>query len=55
MLSDLRGVVGYELVPGMRVGVGFQQENWWGNGSEGARIYSAQLHYTPGGVPKGAE
>jgi hypothetical protein len=54
--SDVRGVVGYELTPGLRLGVGGQWDQWVGNGgSVGAQIVSLQLHYTPGGLPRGNE
>jgi hypothetical protein len=54
-LSDLRGVVGYEITPGLRLGVGGQWDQWAGNGSIGAQMLSLQIHYTPGGLPKGNE
>lgn len=56
-LTDLRAVLGYEVVPGMRVGLGYQADHWMGdgNGDDVSKIYSLQLHYTPGGVPKGLE
>lgn len=56
-LLDTRAILGYELVPGMRLGLGYQYDNWMGNGngSDTAHIGSLQLHYTPGGAPKGNE
>jgi hypothetical protein len=54
-LSDLRAVLGFELVPGMRLGLGYQQEDWMGSGSDASKMLSLQIHYTPGGVPKGLE
>lgn len=55
LLTDLRGVVGVEVVPGMRLGVGYHEDHWTGNGQDFARIWSMQLHYTPGGTPRGFE
>lgn len=55
VLTDLRGLVGYEVVPGMRVGLGYQADHWSGTGEDISRMLSIQLHYTPGGVPKGLE
>lgn len=54
-LWDARAVVGYEVVTGMRLGLGYQAEQWSGPGREMAHVYSLQLHYTPGGAPKGFE
>lgn len=56
-LTDLRGLVGFEVVPGMRLGVGYQEDRWLGAGTDvdAARILSLQVHYTPGGVPRGLE
>ncbi len=55
LLTDLRGAVGVEIVPGMRLGLGYQAEHWSGNGDDISRMLSLQVHYTPGGVPKGLE
>ncbi|MEB3198332.1 MAG: carboxypeptidase-like regulatory domain-containing protein [Candidatus Sericytochromatia bacterium] len=54
-LTDLRAVVGYEVVPGMRLGLGYQGDQWGGGGEDSARLFSLQMHYTPGGAPKGFE
>jgi hypothetical protein len=54
-LWDARAVLGYEVVEGMRLGLGYQAEQWNGNGTDMAQVYSLQLHYTPGGAPKGFE
>ncbi|MEB3285581.1 MAG: carboxypeptidase regulatory-like domain-containing protein [Candidatus Sericytochromatia bacterium] len=54
-LWDARAVVGYEVVAGMRIGLGYQAEQWSGQGDDLAQIYSLQMHYTPGGAPKGFE
>jgi hypothetical protein len=55
-LTDLRGTVGYEIVRGMRLGLGYQLEDWRGGaGSESAHLLSINVHYTPGGVPAGGE
>lgn len=52
---DARAVVGYEVVKGMRLGLGYQTEQWSGPGVDLAHLYSLQIHYTPGGAPKGFE
>ena len=39
-------------------GTGHPSADHWmgqGNGDDVSKIYSLQLHYTPGGVPKGLE
>lgn len=57
LLSDARALVGFEVVPGMRLGLGYQDERWSGLASDqdAARMLSLQVHYTPGGMPKGME
>ncbi|MEB3222170.1 MAG: carboxypeptidase-like regulatory domain-containing protein [Candidatus Sericytochromatia bacterium] len=55
LLTDFRGVVGFELVPGARLGLGYQVDHWQGGGDDLARMWSVQLHYTPGGTPRGLE
>lgn len=55
-LSDLRATAGYEIVRGMRVGLGYQLEDWRGGaGADSAHLLSINVHYTPGGVPTGGE
>lgn len=61
--SDLRLVLGYEMLPGLRLGLALNQETWTGGDPykggtaflDDARMLGLQLHYTPGGVPKGNE
>ncbi|GEM_PF-5975239 len=53
LLTDLRGLVGYEVQKGMRLGAGLQFERWSGRGEDRSLLYSLQLHYTPGGLPAG--
>jgi hypothetical protein len=55
LLTDFRGIVGFELVPGARLGLGYQVDHWQGGGDDLARMWSLQLHYTPGGAPRGLE
>lgn len=55
-LTDLRATAGYEVVRGLRMGLGYQLEDWRGGaGAESAHLLSVNLHYTPGGVPTGGE
>ena len=55
-LIDARAIVGYEVVPGLRLGASYQLDRWSGDGgSDEARIGALQLHYTPGGTPEGTE
>lgn len=55
-LTDARAEVAYELVPGLRLGLGYQLENWRGTlGSDDSNILALNLFYTPGGLPKEAE
>ncbi|MNT10401.1 hypothetical protein D3C72_1452310 [compost metagenome] len=54
-LTDARATVGYEIVRGMRLGVGYQLEDWRGDGSDSSHLFSLNVHYTPGGLPKGDE
>jgi hypothetical protein len=54
-LTDARAVVGYEIIPGFRLGIGGQVEHWAGTGSDSSQILSVQVHYTPGGLPRGNE
>lgn len=50
-LTDLRGTLGYEIVPGMRAGLGYGFQDWRGNGADSAHLFQVLIHYTPGGVP----
>lgn len=54
-LSEARVIAGYEVMPGLRAGLGYGFERWQGAGADQSSLYSLQLHYTPGGVPKGNE
>jgi hypothetical protein len=54
-LTDARAGVGYEIIRGMRVGVGYQFEDWRGNGSDSSHMLLLNVHYQPGGIPKGDE
>jgi hypothetical protein len=45
----------YEVLPGLRAGVGYQFETWRGTGTDTSGVYSVILHYTPGGLPRGNE
>jgi hypothetical protein len=52
-LTDARAIVGYEVVRGLRLGVGYQFDDWRGNGADSAHLFSLNAQYTPGGLPKG--
>lgn len=52
---DARALAAYEIVPGLRAGLGYQYEAWRGTGSDVSSVYSIQIQYTPGGMPKGNE
>jgi hypothetical protein len=54
-MLDAHALLGYEVLPGLRVGLGGGLERWSGTGSDQALRLSLGLHYTPGGVPKGSE
>lgn len=54
-LTDARASVGYEIIRGMRVGVGYQLEDWRGNGADNSHMLLLNVHYQPGGIPKGDE
>lgn len=55
-MTDIRTTVGYEIVRGMRIGAGYQLEDWRGGaGTENAHLLTINMHYTPGGVPAGDE
>jgi hypothetical protein len=54
-LTDARAGVGYEIIRGMRVGLGYQLEDWRGNGSDSSHMLLLNVHYQPGGIPKGDE
>ncbi len=55
-LLDARAVAGYEIVPGLRVGLSYQVDRWTGEGgADLAHVGALQLHYTPGGTPEGKE
>lgn len=54
-LTDFRAIAGYEFVPGFRFGLGVAREAWTGTGSDASMLYSLNVHYTPGGVPRGNE
>jgi hypothetical protein len=54
-MLDAHALLGYEVLPGLRVGLGGGLERWSGTGSDQAVRLSLGMHYTPGGVPKGNE
>lgn len=55
-LTDARAGVGYEAMRGLRVGLGYQLEDWRGGpGADSSHILSVNMQYTPGGIPQGAE
>lgn len=54
-LVDAHAILGYELTPGFRLGVGGVLERWSGTGDDQAVKLIVGAHYTPGGVPKGNE
>jgi hypothetical protein len=54
-LVEARAILGYEVMPGLRLGLGAGLERWSGVGQDQSVRLSVGLHYTPGGVPKGNE
>jgi hypothetical protein len=53
--ADARAAALYEVMPGLRAGLGYQFETWRGTGSDTSSVFSVLLHYTPGGLPRGNE
>jgi hypothetical protein len=54
-LLEARAILGYEVMPGLRLGLGAGLERWSGTGQDQSVRLSIGVHYTPGGVPKGNE
>ncbi|MDB5100466.1 MAG: hypothetical protein JWM80_4887 [Cyanobacteria bacterium RYN_339] len=54
-LLEARAILGYEIMPGLRLGLGGGLERWSGTGQDQSVRVTLGVHYTPGGVPKGNE
>ena len=52
-MVDAHAMLGYEVVPGLRLGLGASYERWTGAGDDTGLRAMVGMHYTPGGVPKG--
>lgn len=54
-LIDAHAILGYEVMPGLRVGLGTALERYSDPGMDQGLKLTLGMHYTPGGVPKGNE